>query len=309
LALDLTAAGVLLLPLVPLVLAVGGRRGNFLLTAAPVGIEDLVTSHRQAVYLLLPAVAAAIVAFLQRPPAERNRKLTPATPFLFLLIVFYATVAPLWVAHRFGGLPLFRPRYTSIPYLLPFAAAGWLAVAWPRRSAGVAFALVAVVLGQATEGAARRIAANTESPRLTHEDWREATAWVNARGAGRASPVFVRAGFIETDGYLGSSEPLARVYLTLPFRTLYPLAPAERAIETLTFAGEFADESGPELIRRAGEAWFVVKGDSAFADKTAANAAERLARNGVAVEVADRKTWRNVTAFRLRCRPPTGPHK
>ena len=77
LALDLVIAGVALLPLVPLVLAILGRKANFDISAKPVGLEDLVILHRQPAYLILPFVAAAVVAFARRPTADAPARGSP----------------------------------------------------------------------------------------------------------------------------------------------------------------------------------------------------------------------------------------
>ena len=298
-ALDLALAGAALLPLAPLVLAIVGRQANFDISAKLIGLEDLVILHRQPAYLILPFVAAAVVAFARRPAANAPRAWV--APLAFVLIVFYATAAPLWAAHRAGGPTLFRVRYTMVLYLLPMVAAGAATVAWPGRWARVAFALTALALGQLADSPARRIAAGG-SPRLTHDDWRGAVGWVNERAAPSA-PVFVLAGWIETDSYLRSDDPLIRAYLISPVRTVYPLTNPERPVRSLTFAGDLFSESDAEVIRTAGEAWFVVNGTGAFADRVAVRATGRLSRGGLTVEVTDRKVWRNVVAFRLRLAP------
>ena len=146
----------------------------------------------------------------------------------------------------------------------------------------------------------RRVAAGAGSPRLTHEDWREAVHWVNDCGGGRATPVFLRSGLIETDEYLASGDARARAYLALPVLTVYPITPADCPVRSLTFGGDLYGEVDAAAIREAGEAWFIVKGESAFADQAATRACGRLTRDGLTAEVTDRKVWRNVVAFRIR---------
>ncbi|QJW99802.1 glycosyltransferase family 39 protein [Frigoriglobus tundricola] len=292
---DLGLAGVALLPLVPLVLAILGRKANFDISAKPVGLEDLVILHRQPAYLILPFVAAAFVQFARRAESDAPRGWV--VPLAFCLIVFYATVGPIWVAHRIGGPTLFRLRYTMVLYLLPLMCAGMASVAWPARGARVAFALAALVFGQLVESPARRIASGG-SPRLSHDDWRGAVRVVNERAA-PAAPVFVRAGWIETDGYLQADGPLIGPYLTLPVRTLYKLDGSERPVRSLTYAGDFATDADTELIGRAGEAWVLVQGDPATIDKVVDRVVARLTKNGLSVTVADRTAKRNVTAFRV----------
>jgi hypothetical protein len=299
-ACDLTAAALLLLPLVPLVLTVAGRRGNFHLTVRMVLLEDLVGHHRQTAYLLLPAIAATVAAFVRRRKTVETEPGVRPFDFrsvAFVLVVFYGTALPLWALHRAGGPPLFTIRYTTILLLLPLVGAGLCVVGSPSRWVGIAFALVALALGQLTEGAARRRLSSNPSPRLVSEDWRGAVDHVNAHG-GRA-PVFVRAGLIETDAYLATDEPLTRAYLTLPVRTLYRLDPPDRPVQSLTFAGDLPVGADFELVRQSGEAWFVVKGDAAPADQVASRAAAALAAAGIPVTVADRVLLRNVVAFRL----------
>jgi hypothetical protein len=298
--LDLAAAAVVLLPLVPLVLTVSGRRGNFHLSSRMVLLEDLVTYHRQTVYLLLPAVAAALVAFGRRvravpsTPADAQR---PVLAPLFLLAVFYGTALPLWAVHRAGGPPLFTIRYTTILLLVPLVGAGLCAVRTHGWWGGVTFALVALVLGQFTEGAVRRVLVGETSLRLVHEDWRGAIREVNAHGG--SAPVFIRSGFIETDGYLVSDDPLARAYLLLPVRTVYQLEPPTRPVRSLTFDGALPPGESVGLLRQAGEAWFIVKGDAGFGDRVAANARDQLTRAGTPVTITDRSVFRNVSVFRL----------
>ncbi len=295
-ALDLALAGVALLPLVPLVLAILGRKANFDISAKLIGLEDLVILHRQPAYLILPFVAAAVVAFARRPAADAPRAWV--APLAFTLVVFYATVGPLWAAHRAGGPTLFRVRYTMVPYLLPLVAAGVATVAWQWRWARVAFGLTALVLGQLAESPAKRIAAGG-SPRLTHDDWRGPVGWVNERAA-PSTPVFVFAGWIETDSYLTSDDPLIRAYLVSPVRTVYALANPDRPVRPLTFKGDLTGEADAEVIRTAGEAWFVVNDNESHSDRVAARAVGRLSRGGLLAEVTDRKAFRNVVAFRIR---------
>lgn len=294
-ALDLAIAGVALLPLVPLVLAIAGRKANFDISAKPVGLEDLVILHRQPAYVILPAIAAAFVAFARGARESSSRAWV--VPLAFLVVIFYATAAPIWAAHRVGGPSLFRVRYTLILYLLPLVTAGLGAVAWPSRCACITFALAALVLGQLVESPARRIAAGG-SPRLTHDDWRGAVEYVKEKSAPTA-PVFVRAGLIETDAYLANEGPMTHVYLTLPVRTAYSLTANERVVRSLTFNGDFATEADVETFRRAGEAWFLVQGEGTFADQVVSRVTARLAKSGIVVTVSDRAAKRNVTAFRL----------
>lgn len=291
---DLIVSGLLLLPLVPLVLAVAGRKANFLITPTPAWLDALVLAHRQAVYLVLPAVVAAVVGYALRAPASNESRVVRAA--FFLLVVFYGTALPLWLLHRGTGLPVFQARYTTVLFLVPMVGAGLCVAAWPGRAAKVAFVVAALVLGQTTEGVARRITGPNGSPRLRHEDWREAVQWVNERG-GRATSVFVRSGLIETDEYLANDKRAS--YPALPVRAVYPLEPAERPVRSLTFTGDFHTDADLDLVRQSGEAWFVVKGEEAFADQVARRAVERLARAGVPVAITDRQTWRNVAAFRL----------
>ena len=293
--LDLALVGVALLPLVPLVLAIAGRKANFDTSSKPVGLEDLVILHRQPAYLILPFVGAAVVAFARRPVADAPRSWV--VPLTFLLIVFYATAGPLWAVHRLGGPTLFRVRYTMILYLLPLIAAGAATVAWPGKWSRVAFALSALVLGQLVESPARRIASGG-SPRLTHDDWRGASRWVSEK-SGPSAPVFVRAGLIETDGYLASGDPFKRDYLTLPVRTVYPLTANDRLVRPLTFAGDFASEADLQVVREAGEAWFLVQGDAATAERIAVQVRGSIARTGVFAAITDSHVFRNVTAFRI----------
>jgi hypothetical protein len=264
-------------------------------------LEDLVAHHRQAEYLLLPAAIAAVVAFARRaraaPPTSGDAAGPTANPFAFLLIVFYGTAVPLWALHRAGSSPLFTLRYTTILILLPMVGAGLCAVRSPGRVVGVVFALAALVLGQCAELPLWRLFAIDASPRMRSEDWRGAVRAVNAHGG--QAPVFIGAGFIETEGYLGSSDPLARAYLLLPVRTVYPLDPPDRPVRSLTYGGDLATEEDVELIRRTSEAWFVVKGNSTFADQVAARAIDRLSRAGPPVTVTDRTVLRNVVVFHL----------
>jgi hypothetical protein len=300
-ACDLACAGLFLSPLVPLVLAVGGRRGNFWLFSRMVFLEDLVALHRQAEYLLLPAVVAAAVAFAWRvrsaPPTPAADAGPSARPFAFLLIVFYGTAVPLWAVHRAGSSPLFALRYTTILILLPVVGAGLCAVRSPGRVIGVVFALAALVLGQCAELPLWRLFAAGASPRMRSEDWRGAVREINAHGG--QAPVFIGAGLIETDGYLGSADPLTRAYLLIPVRTVYPLDHPDRPVRSLTYGGALRAEEDVELIRRTGEAWFVVKGTSAFADQVAARAIDQLTRAGIPVTVTDRTVLRNIVVFRL----------
>lgn len=295
-AFDLVVCGVLLLPLIPLIREIAGRKANFELIPAPAWLDSLVLAHRQAVYLLLPAVAAAVVRFARSGPAEQGGRDVPRAAH-FLLVVFYGTAVPLWLFHRATGTPVFQPRYTTILFLLPMVAAGLCVSVWPGRAAKLAFACAALALGQVTDGVLRRDLGANGSPRLRNEDWREAIAWVNERGGGRPSPVFVRSGLIETDGYL-ASETRAE-YLTLPVNAVYPLDPTNRFVRSLTYSGHFYSEVDVALVMVSADAWFVVKGDDAFADEVIRRATERLARLGVSVAVEDRKVWRNVVAFRL----------
>jgi hypothetical protein len=258
-------------------------------------LEDLVILHRQPAYLILPFVAAVFVQFARRPQSAAPHGWF--VPLAFCLIVFYATVGPLWVAHRAGGPTLFRVRYTMILYLLPLIAAGVATVAWPSRGARVAFALSALVFGQLVESPARRIASGG-SPRLSHDDWRGAVRAVTEKAAPTA-PVFVRAGWIETDGYLASDGPLIAPYLTLPVRTLYPLDTAGRPVRSLTFGGNFATDADVELVSEAGAAWVLVQGDPATIDQVVARVVARLEKSGMSVTVTDRSAKRNVTAFRV----------
>jgi hypothetical protein len=194
-------------------------------------------------------------------------------------------------------MPVFQGRYTTILFLLPMIAAGLCATAWPGRAARVTFVIAALALGQATEGVVRRVTGPNGSPRLRNEDWREAVRWANEHSEGRATPVFVRSGLIETDGYLASERRAD--YPALPVRSAYPLAPPDRPVRSLTFTGDVYAEADLDLIHQSGEAWFIVKGDDPFADQVAHRATERLARTGVTVTVSDRKAWRNVVAFRF----------
>src|SRR5262249_4417753 len=161
--------------------------------------------------------------------------------------------------------------------------AGLGAVAWPTRWAGITFALVALILGQLVESPARRIAAGG-SPRLTHDDWGGAAGGVRDH-AGPAGPVFVRAGLIETDGYLATEGPLTHIYLTLPVQTVYSLTANDRVVRSLTFAGDLVSATDVEAIRRAGEGWFLVQGETAQADQIAARIVAQLAKSGTSVTV------------------------
>jgi hypothetical protein len=303
-ALDLVVAGVLLLPLAPLVLAINGRRANFWIAARMVRFDDLATFHQQAVYLLYPGVIATAVAFARgvpRPPQPDARADTPSAVggVVFLLVVFYSTALPVWFVNRIGGPPLFTIRYTSLLVLLPMVAAGLVAARCPSRTVGLAFVAVALALGQCTDTARRRLLAPDLSPRQRSEDWRGAIREVNARG-GRL-PVFIGTGLIETDGYLASDNPLAHRYLILPVLTIYPLGSPDRPVRSLTYAGDLPTADDVELVRRSGGAWFVVKGNGEFADEAAARAVDRLARAGTRAESIDRAVFLNVVVFRIVC--------
>ena len=174
-------------------------------------------------------------------------------------------------------------------------------VAWQWRWARVAFGLTAIALGQFAETPAKRITAGG-SPRLTHDDWRGPVAWVNERAA-PSTPVFVFAGWIETDSYLASDDPVIRSYLVSPVRTVYALAHPDRPVRPLTFKGDLVGESDTELIRTAGEAWFIVNDNESHSKRVVAGAVGRLSRAGVTAEVTDRKAFRNVVAFRVRLVP------
>jgi hypothetical protein len=298
-ACDLIGSGLFLLPLVPLVLTVSDRRDNFWLGARMVNLEDLAMHHRQPVYLFLPAVVAIVVAFARGGWNRSSADSSPnAAPVAFLVTVFYGTALPLWVLHRAGSSPLFTLRYTTILLLLPMVGAGLCAVRSADRWVGIAFAVTALLLGQVTEGAARRLLEPDQSLRLRSEDWRGAIGVVNAHG-GRA-PVFIGAGLIETDKYLTSDNPLAREYLLLPVRTVYPLDPYDRPVHSLTYSGDLPTGAEFDLFSKTGEVWIILKGNESNANLAGARMIDRLARAGTPVVIADRTVLRNVVVFRLK---------
>ena len=302
---DLVVAGLLCTPVLPYVLAMAGKRHAMdVVLEHSFQLQDILILYPVHVYIVYPLLAAGFVCFALRSadaqPGERPAGRAEALAFLGCL--FFVPSVVLWVVSRAGIAPLFHVWYTTPLIVLPILASA-LVWSWiPGRAGRVVFALVAVGLMQASEGPVRRYLAGQVSARLQKEDWKDAMAYLNANDSDAALPLFIRAGFCETDDDLAHqpADGLARRLLTEPFVCMYPLKHNQRPIRSLTFDGSLADERQVTEIRRAGGAWFLVKTSPSRAERMARRAIDRLRKQGTELEQSDMLAYEHVAVFRLR---------
>lgn len=302
---DLVVAGLLCTPVLPYVLVMAGKRHAMdVVLEHSFQLQDILILYPIHVYIVYPLLAAGFVCFALRSagaqPGERPTGRAEALAFLGCL--FFVPSVVLWIVSRAGIAPLFHVWYTTPLIVLPILASA-LVWSWiPGRAGRVVFALVAVGLMQASEGPVRRYLAGQVSARPQKEDWKDAMAYLNANDSDAALPLFIRAGFCETDDDLAREPPgsLARRLLTEPFVCMYPLEHPQRPIRALSYNGSLADEQQVAEVRRAGGAWFLVKTSPRHAERIAQRAIDRLRQEGMDLEVADMLANEHVALFRLR---------
>lgn len=309
-AMDLVAAAVLALPVLPVVTqASSGRHELGLLEQ--VRLEDLLTVFPLPVYVILPLVATLIIGYLFKSPVVSLRAdAAESRGFPFWVYLYFIPIFAVWLATRAGVVALFHNRYLLSAYQPLLLGCAALAQLLPAQLMRIVFLSTVVLLAQVTEGPVRRLLSRSPFPRHTVEDWKAAIGFLNRHDTDPAWPVLIRAGFLGTESALGAAahmrptEVLAlQEALTVPVRTIYALLNTERTIESLRFDGSFADDGQFEAVQRGGGAWFLIKGHPRLANTLIQKIEAELKQKQRKITVEDRLDSTNVTVFKLRIHP------
>ena len=251
-AMDMGAYALLITPALPHVWRVAERRENWEQFVQQPGWHELLTLFPLTTYLLLPLAVAAIMLIICRiithftasRPHEVRRKSEPenqnvegqcvkgrwptsglsATQRDRLLLTVAWLVIPLLIAYLTTTTDLARLYFSR--YLIGSSAAALLIVAWCVASQRTIFArsvLVTVVLSVAVWSGGWLHPATYSHQLHIHggEQWREAIVAIVHSIPADDRPILINAGFIESEAWSNSSDPLRRAYCSLPLRGMY----------------------------------------------------------------------------------------
>lgn len=211
---DIVALIVLLLPAIPGMLDVAGRRDNWSAFVKP---QDWYEIWRM--FSFTPAIVVLIVLNSWRSAVSQRN-------LILLICWLLVPLGVAWTTTQLHVAPLFHQRY-----LIAVLPASLLAAAiCVRLSTSVATqsALVGIILAVAVANG--RLVQNVlHDGRVLHErneDWRAAVAKLNsllAADAEHSPPVLVRSGFIEADDLHAFDAPYFQEYCLSPVRGVYSL--------------------------------------------------------------------------------------
>ncbi len=315
---DSALMAMLCLPAAPHVWEVYARRDNWAAFIVQPSLEPLFTTRLKLRALpIAAALAPGLAVWLLGAAGKRRKASEPATLDLnsappdpraleqrrlrrLLLATLVWALTPLLVAAAFTAVDAARLllyRYlissaTAVPVL-----AGVLCGLCPAR-AGRATAAAATVLALLAVTAPDYAAQFRRDGRLLgdrSEDWRSATAFINAHDDGL--PAFIHAGLIEAEAYAASPDPRRRQFCLLPVLSLYRLTPPERKL--LPLAAPRLASAQWDVVSAHGGAWVMLRTSPAGAARAVAAMQRDAARRGLAFRIDQRQSFGTITAARL----------
>ncbi|CAK9068213.1 PMT_2 domain-containing protein [Durusdinium trenchii] len=306
----------LAIPLVPHVLQVASQRGNWAEFVPRPALIDFVTLFPLDVWLLYPALVAGLVHWWKHEPLPRSPSNLSQhrSLIVFLLGVFLILLVMAWGLTRIDLARVFLKRYLMIAAVAPIMATAIIGALLRPPRVQVAYFVTLVVglavspLQTSAHSVLRNVYLNHSISGHAREDWRAAAEYVR-KNRNHAAPVFVRSGFIEcTEENLAETKWIP--YGTAPLNNLYALADDESHLIPLTTPRPWdLIPQARQLLMSAGEGWIVLRGNTALADKTAAELENSLSPIGT-WRVARLQTFSGrpgVTVFHLEQVGITGP--
>ncbi len=271
-AIDCAVIAILLLPTLPHLFDIAGRRENWEQFVKRRGVADIFSVLPSTRIVVVAVIAALVVVGLPlgyRILRSRSPKGTDGTlelvrnRSLWLLAVCWFII-PVVIAFALNNTDLARVFFRR--YLLSVIPATYLliglAISVPSR--WWRFLVAAVVL---VCGAYRSFTVQSVSPYLvvaqhSREDWRSAVAWLNENTGAASSHalVLLRAGLIEDD-FLSNDRATWQEYSQLPISGLYRLDRNRMDVISLSYTDSgHLDSRTLELLEKKGEAWLLIRG-------------------------------------------------
>lgn len=246
---DVALLALLLAPLIPGVLAVAERRGQW---ARMVDRQPVI--ELALLYPWTGAILVLCVAFAVRP-------VLPASRLVLLASWLLVPLTGAWVATELDVARLFHKRYliSVLPASILAAAA---CVRIPSRASARAALTVAVLgLALASGGVLSTLWREGRALRPRREDWRGAIAALNRRleNGGPGEVVLLRSGLLEADVLAHDSGALQRGYCLSPVLGAYRLSAGEVHPLTTTRSGQLSPALRDRLRGRSG-VWILARG-------------------------------------------------
>lgn len=315
---DLTVIAACLLPALPHLLEIAGRRSNWAMFVQqlPLSAIILVIFPLRNYLPLLPllVLGAAILAFRWRCGTSRESAESPHVDVRHFILIVCWLFVPLgiaWVATERDMARIFFLRYVIVAALAPimFSALCYAAcsekITWNARALALAvfrnlcaLALVASVIHSGGMREQYRRDGRVIGDR--NQDWRSAVRLLNARASNPETPVFVRSGLIEADALYDSSDRRLRDYCLLPVLGIYRIQrDAETVTPLPTSAPANLKDTDRKRIATVGEAWFLLSGTPAQVKEMEIQLCRRWEAFRARASVAEHHAFGNVAVLCL----------
>jgi hypothetical protein len=318
---DVATIGLGCAPMIPHLLEIAARRGQWRPYVSSPGPIELLRQFRSDVTMLLPAAVVAWLAameglgrhaawwpFNRRPDAAR--RLHSPRPSATTLILSWALLPRLLAAAAtYAQLaPLALSRYIIFSAVAPiaFAALCWSIIVSSRARFLLAVALLGLMVyrgGLVTQFRHdRRLVGDRQ------EDWRGAVRHIN-RVAAAGAPVFLCSGLLE-DATLRDPENGRAAYCRFPVSGPRALRGDLDARPLPTLGEERLAADDQRALLEAGGGWWIVRGGSSLVESIRHDLRRQLSSGRRAVRITDCEQFGGrLTVLRaeVESRPPPEP--
>ncbi len=297
LAIDLTVVALIGAPLVPHLLEVASRRGNWaqFVSATP----SAVMRNAIVVYVLLPLALALILigvrwAMKQRPLFET------VEPRVAVLVIGWLSIpaAVTWVTTYAEVAHLFMLRYLVVSLVAPMVFAALCFALCPAKIPRAMMALVMIAVAVDHSGIVQQLRAHGRITNARNEDWRGAVKLINESTDDAKQPVLVSSGLIEADALRGPHDDALRDYCLLPVTGIYRINGRPLIPLPYTRPGQLSDDAVLSVINSGG-AWLVIRAESGAAQRIASDALNSLKAAGASARIDRTHSFGNVTTVRI----------
>ena len=281
-AIDFTVIALLLLPTLPHLFDIAGRRENWEQFVKRRDVLDVMSVLPSTSIVLVAVIAISIVVVLpfgyrcfccgtperiQIPAGFRNRQ------SLWLMTILWFVV-PVVIAFTLNNTDLARVFFRR--YLVSVIPATYLliglAISMPSRHWRLLVAAVVIGFGAYQSYTVRPFSPYLVVARHSREDWRFAIEWLNENTGATLDRelVLLRAGLIEDD-FLPSERATWQDYSQLPISGLYRLDRSGMDVISLPYTNSGRlDSRTLKLLGERGEAWLLVRGRKATREEVVA---------------------------------------
>ncbi len=285
-----------LLPALPQLWEIGGRRDNWSAFVPELKLPDLtkiVTILPLGTYVLVPLAGVATIVGMRRTRGADSFVARPNWLFTRLLVsTLLVPLALAWILTYTDVARVFFLRYVIVTASIPPLLAGLIfsCCRQPRELVTVALLTLASLLW--SSGYLYQVAHAERLIPDRQEDWRGAVAYVNERYADQPGPVFIEAGLIESQDTAKQSRDDWRYYGAFPVSGIYRVAAPEEDI--------YPVDKDSRLPADASGGWLVVRTSD---ERRVEQIAQRLRTGNI--QLISKRAFGNVWVARLQEREPS----